>query len=379
MAEEFQIGSGNGWESSSSTTRNRFFDSGIISLSSSTTTPSTSTALSSNMASNFGNWPTNIVDIKNRSSLDSESVSEDVRRDVSSDPNLQMMGVGLNRNQTLFKGTTNHQQEASSEHQDHHWRQTIYSGNSEDSSVNDYNKGLSLHHQSLYSSNLENAAYGSSPSNMMKGVYPPYNQSNYHQFLRSSPPNQQPQLHFSNNTPLWNGTAAAMNDVRSSFFPSLPTQLPNQTADKKPKVTIEVRGANSIAKKTTSDASSKRSRNETPSPVPAFKVRKEKMGDRITALQQLVSPFGKTDTASVLSEVIEYIKFLHEQVTMLSNPYIKNGASMQHPQNFDKSNDTKQDLRSRGLCLVPVSSTFPVTNETTIDFWTPNSFGGTFR
>ncbi|KAL7153325.1 hypothetical protein ABFS83_04G160800 [Erythranthe nasuta] len=45
-------------------------------------------------------------------------------------------------------------------------------------------------------------------------------------------------------------------------------------------------------------------------------VRKEKMGDRVTALQQLVSPFGKTDTASVLSDAIEYIKFLHEQISV---------------------------------------------------------------
>lgn len=83
------------------------------------------------------------------------------------------------------------------------------------------------------------------------------------------------------------------------------------------------------------------------------------MGDRITALQQLVSPFGKvcmiisiswdffsssfwwlilvvkvlfyiiitnfwpfqTDTASVLSEAIEYIKFLHEQVNVSSFDY----------------------------------------------------------
>ena len=47
----------------------------------------------------------------------------------------------------------------------------------------------------------------------------------------------------------------------------------------------------------------------------------------------------------------------------------------------DKLNDLegpKQDLRSRGLCLVPISSTFPVANETTADFWTP-TFGGTFR
>jgi hypothetical protein len=50
-------------------------------------------------------------------------------------------------------------------------------------------------------------------------------------------------------------------------------------------------------------------------------------------------------------------------------------------QTSEKSKDPegpKQDLRSRGLCLVPVSSTFPVTHETAVDFWTP-TFGGTFR
>lgn len=146
-------------------------------------------------------------------------------------------------------------------------------------------------------------------------------------------------------------------------------QLPSSTLDEKPK------------KSSSSDASTKRPRNETPSTLPAFKVRKEKMGDRITALQQLVSPFGKTDTASVLSEAIEYIKFLHEQVRVLSDPYMKSGAPVIQQQSCDKSKDpegAKQDLRSRGLCLVPVSSTFPVTHETTVDFWNP-TFGGTFR
>ncbi|KAL3850829.1 hypothetical protein ACJIZ3_012711 [Penstemon smallii] len=123
----------------------------------------------------------------------------------------------------------------------------------------------------------------------------------------------------------------------------------------------------------------KRPRIETPSPLPTFKVRKEKLGDRITALQQLVSPFGKTDTASVLQEAIEYIKFLHDQATALSSPYFKNGPPplMKSQQASDKIKEQK-GLKSRGLCLVPISSTFPVASETSSDFWTP-TFGGTFH
>lgn len=42
------------------------------------------------------------------------------------------------------------------------------------------------------------------------------------------------------------------------------------------------------------------------------KEKKEKVSERVSALQQLVSPYGKTDTASVLLEAMEYIRFLHE-------------------------------------------------------------------
>uniref|UniRef100_A0A804LI54 BHLH domain-containing protein n=1 Tax=Zea mays TaxID=4577 RepID=A0A804LI54_MAIZE len=42
--------------------------------------------------------------------------------------------------------------------------------------------------------------------------------------------------------------------------------------------------------------------------------RSQKLGDKITALQQLVSPYGKTDTASVLHEAATCIKHLHEQI-----------------------------------------------------------------
>ncbi|CAL4973673.1 unnamed protein product [Urochloa decumbens] len=132
-----------------------------------------------------------------------------------------------------------------------------------------------------------------------------------------------------------------------------------------------------------SPAAVKRPRIEAPSPLPTFKVRKEKLGDRITALQQLVSPFGKTDTASVLHEAIEYIKFLHDQVSSLSSPYLKNGIPLQQFQqkgseDAKDNGDTKKDLRSRGLCLVPVASTYTVAAETVPEFWHP-TFGATFR
>ncbi|XP_047970572.1 transcription factor bHLH112-like [Salvia hispanica] len=126
-------------------------------------------------------------------------------------------------------------------------------------------------------------------------------------------------------------------------------------------------------KKASNQPAYKRPRIETPSPLPTFKVRKEKLGDRITALQQLVSPFGKTDTASVLHEAIEYIKYLHDQVHGLSTPYLKYGATTVPCQkrNRDEEGVTK-DLKTRGLCLVPISSTFPVAAETSSDFWTPS-------
>ncbi|KAI4296546.1 hypothetical protein L6164_036495 [Bauhinia variegata] len=191
-------------------------------------------------------------------------------------------------------------------------------------------------------------------------------------------------LHFSNNTPFWNASADAFADLRTGVFGSSQPQYNHQTPkfDEKhnspnliTKAKIEEAvpdSASAVKKNSAYEPAFKRPRIETPSPLPTFKVRKEKLGDRITALQQLVSPFGKTDTASVLHEAIEYIKFLHDQVNVLSTPYLKNGAPIQLQQDTEGS---KQDLRSRGLCLVPISSTVPVANETTADFWTP-TFGG---
>ncbi|KAK7343879.1 hypothetical protein VNO77_12976 [Canavalia gladiata] len=109
---------------------------------------------------------------------------------------------------------------------------------------------------------------------------------------------------------------------------------------------------------------------------------KVKLGDKITALQQIVSPFGKTDTASVLFEAIGYIKFLQEQVQLLSNPYLKTNAHKDPWESLDRKDkeDAKLDLRSRGLCLVPTSCTPLVYRDNSgPDYWTPAYRGCLYR
>ncbi|KAL7249428.1 hypothetical protein ACSBR1_011589 [Camellia fascicularis] len=369
MADEFQIGSGNWWDSNSS--RNRF-DSGA--------SPPSSSALSS--VGSFG-WPTEIVDLKARSSTDSVSVSgssmvfHDTQRmpgqdsgggdsgSVLVDPSLQMMRLGLSAqamdwNPTLLRGggkadsvfrsvvqddlrsTASFQQETGIGSSQGQWRQKIYSGSSDDSSVT-ANRGFSLDQpqfdsvvtcQGLATSfQIDQTSYGS-PSTILHGVlgsdsqqqqqsdfenrpmnypYPPSfglnsdellpnSWSKYSQFLRTSPPKQQPhsQLQFSNNTPFWNATAAAMNDVRPSFFPPLQPPFPPPTFDEKPKITSEVREAK---KSSGSEASNKRPRNETTSPLPPFKVR--------ASLQNLFTILCFPENENTIKQDMTFVLFFH--------------------------------------------------------------------
>ncbi|KAH6755851.1 hypothetical protein C2S53_007334 [Perilla frutescens var. hirtella] len=141
------------------------------------------------------------------------------------------------------------------------------------------------------------------------------------------------------------------------------------------------RNSNKMEPKSPIQNAPKKSRLEARSSCPPFKVRKEKLGDRIAALQQLVAPFGKTDTASVLMEAIGYIKFLQSQVETLSVPYMK--ASRNKPNRVTKgglaeneNEEQKRDLKSRGLCLVPLSCLSYITDGGGAAVWPPPHFGG---
>ncbi|KAI4357320.1 hypothetical protein L6164_001276 [Bauhinia variegata] len=112
-----------------------------------------------------------------------------------------------------------------------------------------------------------------------------------------------------------------------------------------------------------------------PTKVQAPKV---KLGDKITTLQQIVSPFGKTDTASVLFETINYIKFLQEQVQVA----IKTDQFQDPWGSLDRKDkgDAMLDLRSRGLCLVPISCTPQVYRDNSgPDYWRPAYRGCLYR
>ncbi|KAM3242821.1 hypothetical protein ACQJBY_055052 [Aegilops geniculata] len=153
---------------------------------------------------------------------------------------------------------------------------------------------------------------------------------------------------------------------------------PPAATDRKKRTSEERR--ESTVKKSKQEAS-------TASP-PKQPVPKVKLGEKITALQQIVSPFGKTDTASVLFETIKYIKFLHEQVQLLSEPYTNASRNKGNCNNLlpwgDRAEASKgegeHDLRERGLCLVPVSWTPEVYRDgNAMDYWTPAYRGCLYR
>ncbi|KAJ4759299.1 basic helix-loop-helix (bHLH) DNA-binding superfamily protein [Rhynchospora pubera] len=125
-----------------------------------------------------------------------------------------------------------------------------------------------------------------------------------------------------------------------------------------------------------SEANSKRPKQQS-STTSKAQVPKVKLLDKIGALQQIVAPFGKTDTASVLLDTFKYIKFLHEQVQLLSDPFIKSLATKDHNAIWggleaSEKVDQDVDLRSRGLCLIPISCASRICPDNSMpDYWAP--------
>ncbi|KAG2581985.1 hypothetical protein PVAP13_6KG082300 [Panicum virgatum] len=122
----------------------------------------------------------------------------------------------------------------------------------------------------------------------------------YHQqTMNQAPSTIREALQFTNSTPFWNpsaGFAAAEGAASLGSAAGPPSPGQSRPASLAAKSALEGAGDSSsiITKKANTDPTPlKKARTGTPSPLPTFKVRKEKLGDRITALQQLVSPFGK--------------------------------------------------------------------------------------
>ncbi|PWA90434.1 transcription factor bHLH114 [Artemisia annua] len=83
--------------------------------------------------------------------------------------------------------------------------------------------------------------------------------------------------------------------------------------------------------------------------------RSQKLADKITALQKLVSPYGKTDTASVLQEAHISINLLHGQIQKLLQSTQTPAINIGPIQNRNNK-EAESSLRDKGLCLVPVST-----------------------
>ncbi|XP_023000383.1 transcription factor bHLH68-like [Cucurbita maxima] len=168
-------------------------------------------------------------------------------------------------------------------------------------------------------------------------------------------------------------------------FPDLIHNQPTAAADHLPEVRFSCKSfeqSNHIAP--ISGSACKKARVHPPSSSqPPLKVRKEKLVDRITALHQIVSPFGKTDTASVLSEAIGYIRFLQGQIEALSYPYLRSAPkhvrdSGSGGEEMRREEKAVKELRSRGLCLVPVSCTQLVGGDNNgAAYWAP-AYGNGF-
>ncbi|XP_020579993.1 transcription factor bHLH113-like isoform X2 [Phalaenopsis equestris] len=106
-----------------------------------------------------------------------------------------------------------------------------------------------------------------------------------------------------------------------------------------------------------------------------IKARKERLGDKIAALQQLVSPFGKPLFFMKLWLISGSFTNRFRFWQVLSSPYLRQrlptSASLQG--STAEGEIRLGDLQSRGLCLVPLTCTMHVPNSNGADLWAPSN------
>ncbi|KAJ3695443.1 hypothetical protein LUZ60_000820 [Juncus effusus] len=126
----------------------------------------------------------------------------------------------------------------------------------------------------------------------------------------------------------------------------------------------------------------------------AERLRRERIAERMKALQELVPNANKTDKASMLDEIIDYVKFLQLQVKVLSMSRLGGAAAVaplvanmnsegQGGSNGNAGNDSltvteqqvaklmeedmgsaMQYLQGKGLCLMPISLASAISSAT---------------
>ncbi|KAJ6673380.1 TRANSCRIPTION FACTOR BHLH83-RELATED [Salix viminalis] len=80
----------------------------------------------------------------------------------------------------------------------------------------------------------------------------------------------------------------------------------------------------------------------------AERLRRERIAERMKALQELVPNANKTDKASMLDEIIDYVKFLQLQVKVLSMSRLGGGAAAVAPLVADMSSEAGGDCIQAG-------------------------------
>nr|GEZ77126.1 transcription factor UNE12-like [Tanacetum cinerariifolium] len=87
----------------------------------------------------------------------------------------------------------------------------------------------------------------------------------------------------------------------------------------------------------------------------ADRLRRERIAERMRALQELVPSCNKTDKATMLDEILDYMKFLRIQVKVLSMNRL-GGAEREVAKLMEEDvGAAMQFLQSKALCIMPIS------------------------